>query len=153
MVGYVCTLPNGEVTRFSSMVGYYYLLDRETYHAVRCTVEPVYCNTCQKIVEAESFVMEDDLMRHIEGCRRVGVSEVLVAELELLRVFLTSRISGKKCLTCGSEDLVTIQANLDAMLSGSRYYVFLNNEGDSMPIEPNTLQMYLHGGKKMTPNA
>ncbi len=149
---YECTLPSGEVTRFSSMVRYYYLLDRETYRAVRCPVEPVHCNACQKIVEAESCVTEDDFARQIENFRSIHDGEAWVAELECLKEFLTLRTSGKKCLACGSENLVAIQANLDMMLSGIRYYAFLDKEGNGVPVESSTIQKYLYGGRKIVPS-
>ena len=148
MAGYSCTLPNGEETRFSSMVRYYYVLDRETYHAIRCTVEPTFCNACQTIVEAESCITADDFERHIASSRRVGVSEAWLAELALLREFLIGRVSGRKCLTCGGEDLVAIRASLDMLFSGIKYYAFLDKEGDGVAVESSDIQKYIHSGKK-----
>lgn len=144
MAGYSCTLPSGEETQFSSMMRYYYVLDRESYHAIRCTVKPVFCNACQKIVEAESCVTADDFERHIESRRRIGGSEAWVAELELLKEFLAPRISGRKCLSCGSECLVVIQANLDMIFSGIKNYVFLDKEGCRVSIDVLDLPKYLH---------
>jgi hypothetical protein len=149
MAGYECTLPSGEVTRFSSMVRYYYLLDRESYQAIRCMVEPMFCNACQKIVEVESCVTEDDFTRHIESYHRTGVSKAWIEELALTQEFLASRVSGRKCLTCDSEDLVAIRANLDMMFSGMKYYAFLDKEGNGVPIEAGDLQKYIHGNKKI----
>jgi hypothetical protein len=124
------------------MVRYYYVLDQETYHAIRCTVEPKFCNACQTIVEAESCVTAGDFERHIASCRRVGVSETWLAELALLREFLTGRVSGRKCLTCGSEDLVAIQADLDMLISGIKSYAFLDKEGNGVAIEAKELQQF-----------
>lgn len=153
MAGYSCTLPNGEQTQIWSMVRYYYVLDRETYHTIRCLVEPTFCNACQTIVEAESCVTADDFERYTESGRRVGVSEARSAELALLREFLTGRVSGRKCLTCGSQDLVAIRANLDVLLSGIKSYVFLDKEGNGVAIEPKELQKYLFGRKEKPASA
>lgn len=152
MAGYECTLPSGEVTRFSSMVRYYYLLDRESYQAIRCLVEPVFCNTCQKIVEAESCVTEDDFTRRRESWQLMGVSDDWFEELALIQEFLAARVSGRKCLTCDSEDLVAIRANLDMMVSGMKYYAFLDKEGNGVHIEWGDIPKYIHGNKKIAPS-
>ncbi|MBB6051660.1 hypothetical protein [Armatimonas rosea] len=125
------------------MVRYYYVLDRETYQAIRCSVEPMFCNACQTIVEAESWITVDDFERRIATSRRVGVSGAWLAELALLREFLRGRVSGRKCLTCGGEDLVAVRANLDIFFSGIKSYAFLDKEGNGISIETRDIQKYL----------